>query len=246
MYTVSRAPSRAVQAVWARLSTEERRVYERAGYHRTFGLGKAPGLLIVDVEYNFTGDMNEPILDSMVKYSNSCGPAAWQAVPVIQKLLDVARSFGIPVVYTHGTPDSEHLDRPRRGTQIVDEIAPQQHEYVVAKTAASPFHGTDIADYFRAQGVDTILHTGGVTSGCVRAGVVDGAAEGFRNAVVEEAVFDRAHLPHAMSLFDMDAKYADVISLNDALQYLAGLGTQPMQTGTITEGTCNDDGAKRR
>jgi maleamate amidohydrolase len=91
----------------------------------------------------------------------------------------------------------------------------------VAKSAASAFHDTGVDRYLAAKGVDTVIHAGCTTSGCVRASVVDAAACGFRNAVVEECVFDRALLPHQVNLFDMDAKYADVISLESAERYLA-------------------------
>ncbi|MFI6344323.1 isochorismatase family protein [Streptomyces sp. NPDC050560] len=215
-------PTGALAAVWAALSPEERAVYERAGYHRTFGLGARPALLVVDVEYNFTGDVpEEPVLDSVAKYPDSCGPAAWRAIPAIARLLAAARAAGVPVAHTHGTPRADRPGAPRRGTDIVYELTPRAGEFVAAKAAASPFHGTGLAAHLRALGVDTVIHTGCTTSGCVRAGVVDAAAHGLRGAVVEEAVFDRAELPHRLSLFDMDAKYADVISLAAAETYLA-------------------------
>ncbi|HEU0116178.1 MAG TPA: hypothetical protein VFQ80_15935, partial [Thermomicrobiales bacterium] len=85
------------------ISPSELEVYRRAGYQRRFGLGEGPALLIVDVEYNFTGDVREPILDSIAKYSDSCGEMAWDAIPRIARLLALARARGIPVAYTHGT-----------------------------------------------------------------------------------------------------------------------------------------------
>jgi maleamate amidohydrolase len=224
---VSRTPldgasASALTDVWQMLTEGERTVYERAGYHRAFGLGVSPALLIVDVEYNFTGDADEPILDSIAKYPDSCGEGAWRAVPAVAGLLASARDARIPVVYTHGTSKADRPGTPRRGTDIIDEIAPQDDEYVVAKSAASAFHDTGVARHLLAKGVDTVIHAGCTTSGCVRASVVDAAAHGFRNAVVEECVFDRAVLPHQVSLFDMDAKYADVIPLKAAEKYLAG------------------------
>ncbi|MFC5745750.1 isochorismatase family protein [Actinomadura rugatobispora] len=225
---MSRVPSAGPSAsapadVFQALTASERAVYEQAGYHRVFGLGASPALLVVDVEYNFTGDADEPVLDSVAKYPDSCGGAAWRAVPAIARLLAAARAARIPVVYTHGRPEGDRPGTPRRGTDIIDEIAPRDGEYVVAKSAASAFHGTDVAAHLRGGGVDTVVHAGCTTSGCVRASVVDAAAHGFRNAVVEECVFDRAVLPHQVNLFDMDAKYADVISLGAAENYLAGL-----------------------
>jgi maleamate amidohydrolase len=210
-------------AVWDEHLTEtEREVYRRAGYWQTFGLGRRPALLVVDVEYNFTGDTCEPILDSIAKYSDSCGPAAWSAIPVIAGLLAQARQAGHPVVYTHGK-DAGRPGVPRVGNMVVDEIRPEGADLVVAKPSASAFFGTGIADYLTARGVDTVVHVGCTTSGCVRASVVDAAAHGFRNAVVEEGVFDRARLPHLASLFDMHAKYADVVSANEARRYLASV-----------------------
>jgi nicotinamidase-related amidase len=212
----------ALSEVWSSLTDQERRVYERAGYHRVFGLGTSPALLIVDVEYNFTGLPGERVLDSIATYPDSCGEAAWRAVPSIAELLRCSRAAGIPVVFSHGTAVGDRPGTPRRGTDIIDELAPADDDFVVAKEAASAFHDTDVASYLHSKGVDTVIHAGCTTSGCVRASVVDSAARGFKNAVVEECVFDRALLPHQVNLFDMDAKYADVISLDDATKYLAG------------------------
>lgn len=202
------------------LTPSEREVYDRAGYWRTFGAGgRRPGLLVIDVEYNFTGDVDEPILDSIRKYSDSCGPAAWAAVPVIAELLGCARARGHPVAYTHGhEPGAPSL--PRIGNQVVDELRPSDGELLVAKSAASAFFDTGVADWFRNLGVDTIVHVGCTTSGCVRASVVDAAAHGFRNLVVEDGVFDRALAPHYANLFDLHAKYADVIGSAEATDYL--------------------------
>ena len=94
---------------------------------------------------------------------------------------------------------------------------------------ASSFFGTALAATLTASGVDTVLITGCTTSGCVRASAVDSCQSGFNTIVVHEAVGDRAQGPHEANLFDMDAKYADVVSLDDALAYLA----QPQRkTGT--------------
>lgn len=209
---------------WSNLiCPDELEVYRRAGYQRRFGLGTRPALLIVDVEYNFTGDVREPILDSIAKYANSCGEMAWDAMPRIARLLALARAQGLPVAYTHGVEDEETVRTPRLGTAIVDEIAPLPHELVIAKSAASAFFGTSLVSFLIQHRVDTVIHTGCVTSGCVRASVVDAAAYGFKNAIVEECVFDRALTPHIANLFDMDAKYGDVMSLAEIEDYLGSL-----------------------
>lgn len=217
-------PQPACAHVWgACLTGEEREVYRRAGYHEAFGLGAHPAIVVIDVEYNFTGDVSEPILDSIRKYPNSCGPNAWQVMPAIAAVVARARVAGVPIVFTHGVNDSAHPTAPRQGTAIVDALPREQSDHVLGKEAASAFFETGLAKYLRDQGVDTLLHLGCTTSGCVRATVVDAAAYGFRNAVVEGAVFDRAMAPHRSSLFDMDAKYADVMSVADAERYLTSL-----------------------
>jgi nicotinamidase-related amidase len=209
---------------WTGLISEaELEVYRRAGYQKTFGLGERPALLIIDVEYNFTGDVDEPILDSIAKYANSCGPMAWQSIPHIASLLALARSLHLPIAYSHGREGPETAREPRLGTAIVDELAPCPGELVVAKSAASAFFGTSLVSFLIENHVDTVIHTGCVTSGCVRASVVDGASYGFKNAIVEECVFDRALTPHIANLFDMDAKYGDVVSLAEIEAYLSDL-----------------------
>lgn len=208
---------------------DEIEVYRRAGYQRRYGLGRKPALLVVDVEYNFTGLRREPLLESIARYRNSCGPMAWQAIPSIARVLAIARDRSIPVAFTHGVLRSDSVISPRIGTDIVDELAPRTGELVLAKEGASAFFGTSLVRHLVEWGVDTIIHTGCVTSGCVRASVVDAAAYGFKNAIVEECVFDRARVPHLANLFDMDAKYGDVMSLEDIETYLAELDGAPLR-----------------
>jgi nicotinamidase-related amidase len=202
---------------------DEIEVYRRAGYQRKYGLGSRPALLIVDVEYNFTGLRGQEHLASIAMYRNSCGSMAWESIPYIVRLLEVARGLGLPVAYTHGFERPDTIRSPRLGTQIVDELEPRPDELVIEKESASAFFGTRLSANLVKWGVDTVIHTGCVTSGCVRASVVDGAAHGFKNVIVEECVFDRALTPHRVNLFDMDAKYGDVMSLEQVELYLRSL-----------------------
>jgi nicotinamidase-related amidase len=213
-----------VSSAWSALiPAQEIEVYRRAGYQKSFGLGTRPALLVVDVEYNFTGLPGQEHLESISMYRNSCGPMAWQSMPHIARLLQRARDGGVPVAFTHGFERPDTVRSPRLGTQIVDEVAPIAGELVIEKEAASAFFGTRLAANLVKWGVDTVIHTGCVTSGCVRASVVDAAAYGFKNAIVEECVFDRALTPHLANLFDMDAKYGDVMSLENIEAYLESL-----------------------
>src|SRR6202043_589881 len=107
---------------------------------------------------------------------------------------------------------------------IVDEIAPQDGDLVIQKAAASVFHGTPLLFHLNYYGIDTIVACGETTSGCVRASVVDGATFRFRMGVVEECTFDRTEVSHAINLFDMNQKYADVVPLAEALAYFDTIG----------------------
>jgi len=208
-------------------------VYRLAGYGKPRGHGRRPALLVVDMEYNVTGDRPEPILDSIAKYPNSSGYAAWESIPYIQQLLDAARSRGAPVAFTHGVdrpnngPDAV---RPRKGNAVVDELAPRPGELVIAKETPSAFAGTSLTTNLVRWGIDTVIVTGCTTSGCVRATVVDAYSYGFKAIVADEAVFDRARVPHVANLFDMAMKYADVEPTARVLDYLA---TLPPGAGSI-------------
>ena len=113
--------------------------------------------------------------------------------------------------------DSEEEDIPA-------PITPLPSEVVIQKTKASAFFDTPLARCLRERKIDTLLVTGTTTSGCVRASVVDAFSLGFRCFVVEECTFDRFELSHLVNLFDMNAKYADVISLDEALKYVTSIG----------------------
>jgi nicotinamidase-related amidase len=98
---------------------------------------------------------------------------------------------------------------------IIDEVAPIDGEVVLRKTPPSAFNGTPLVHHLVSVGVDTLIVAGESTSGCVRASVVDGCSYRFRMIVVEDCVFDRHQATHAINLFDMHTKYADVLSLGE-------------------------------
>jgi nicotinamidase-related amidase len=202
------------------LPSEEIEVYRRAGYLKPVGFGDRPAVLVVDVEYNYTGDRPEPILESIAKFRNSCGQHAWRSIPHIRRLLEVARSRGVPVIYTRGLTGANQTEHERRiGREIVQEISPQRDDVLIEKAGTSAFFGTHLVQILVQARVDTLLVCGCTTSGCVRATVVDSHDFGFRTIVVEECVFDRAMTPHQVNLFDMAAKYADVVPLDEVLSH---------------------------
>ncbi len=211
-------------AVWDGLVTpEEQEVYRKARYGRPRPAGSRPALLVVDVEYNFTGERPEPVLTAIDAFKDSCGEYAWAAIPVIRRLLDQARSAGLPVCFTHGRPPASAAGGPDRGTTIVAELEPRPDDLVLAKAAPSAFFGTHLASHLIEHGVDTVIVAGCTTSGCVRATAVDSHSYRFGTIVPVEAVFDRAETPHRANLFDMAMKYANALPAREVEAYIAGL-----------------------
>ena len=105
--------------------------------------------------------------------------------------------------------------------EVDQRIAPLPGETVIEKKYASAFFGTNLDADFRARGIDTVIMAGCTTSGCIRASAIDSLQYAYHTIVVREAVGDRAAGPHEANLFDIDAKYADVVPLEDALEYLS-------------------------
>jgi maleamate amidohydrolase len=109
-----------------------------------------------------------------------------------------------------------------RMSDIIDEVAPLPGELVIAKAGPSVFSGTPLLGQLTARRIDTIIVCGESTSGCVRAAVVDGCTQRFNMIVAEECVFDRTQASHAINLFDMNQKYADVLPLEEIIAHLHG------------------------
>jgi maleamate amidohydrolase len=207
--------------------TRLRKEFQDKGFGRRVGFGERPALLAVDFITGFT-DLRSPLagdLDSQLAATNT--------------LLEPARAAGIPVIFSTVAYDAELQEAgiwirkiPANGTLVegsewveVDKRLNQRpNETTLVKKYASCFFGTDLAARLISRRVDTLIITGCTTSGCVRATAVDACSYGFHTIVVEEAVGDRAALPHAASLFDIDAKYGDVVGLDEACSYLEGRG----------------------
>ncbi len=214
----------------------DRAVYEAAGYGRPDTPGRRPALIVIDVTYGFIGRHRAPILESIATYPNSCGEAGWDALGPITRVLEATRRVGAPVYFTGGVTEhvaghagrwrEKHpktLEQPSDAHEIVAELRPAESDVIVRKTKPSAFHGTPLVGSLIDAGVDTLMVAGCTTSGCVRATVVDSFSYGFHTIVVEDGVFDRGRLTHAVNLFDMDQKYANVLPAEAVARYLAGL-----------------------
>ena len=205
---------------------EEFEVYKAAGFGKRQEPGKTSALLIIDCTLSFTGSRNKTsVTDAIEEYQTACGPTSWKAIGFIKEALALFREQGRVVVYTR--PDLRGQDYAgeatkggkgvgmEKGNDIVPEIVPLDSEWVVEKTMASSFFGTPLATYLRKKQVDTLVVVGVSTSGCVRASVIDAFSHGFKVFLIEEGCFDRSSFAHVANLFDMDAKYANVITFEE-------------------------------
>ena len=207
------------------------KLYAERGFRRRIGFGSRPALVNIDLANAWTRPGHAFSCEGMDTI-----------IPSVQQLLGAARAKGIPVVFTTTAyddvdgpyPDSglwqhkipaEQLLAGAEAVAIDDRITPLPGEPVIIKKQASGFHGTFLAGFLRAAGVDTVLLTGVTMSACVRSSAEDGIAEGFRPIVVREAVGDRIPGAVEWNLFDVDAKFGDVEPLAAVLDYLDRLPT---------------------
>jgi len=197
---------------------------ERGIFQGRFGFGARPALIIIDMAYGWT----DP---AYAGGSARLDPA----IDAIQKLLPVCRKKSVPIYYTTSvwrekqqfksaadySPKFRTWDR--RAVEIDERVKPLPDEIVIPKEHASAFVGTPLTSYLVGERVDTLLLTGCSTSACVRATATDGKSLGFLPTLVREGCQDRAEMAHEWTLFDIQARFADVVSVADALKYLEGL-----------------------
>jgi len=225
---------------WApTVSPDDEKLYARAGFGHRAGLGQKPALLVIDVQYRTVGHRRVPIAEAMDEYPTATGDRGWAAVDHITRLLESARAAGIPVFFPYVAPKDEltaggfrakspTLASPDLAAyEFVTEAAPLAGDRLVPKDHPSAFFGTGIITSLVQLGIDTVILTGCTTSGCVRASAVDAFSNGFRVGVVGDAVYDRTDSAHQASLFDLNSKYADVVSTDAAIAHFASLETSP-------------------
>jgi len=230
-------------ATWDDILTErDKEVFALSGFGKKAGLGQRPALLIIDVNYNFTGDKPEQILESVKRFRTSCGEEGWEAVYRIRELLAEARKKHLPTFYTTAEENRSNstlmvggwaaksnrttedmTEQWEKANEIVEEIAPQPGDIIVHKQKPSAFFGTALMSMLNEVHADTVLVCGTTTSGCVRASVIDAFSYNMKVSVVEECVFDRGQASHKINLFDMAMKYADVIPLKETVEYIRDL-----------------------
>ena len=201
----------------------------RGAFDGSLGFGKAPALILVDfVDAYFAED--SPLYAGV---ENELASAL--------RIREAARAAGIPVVYTNvvyqeGGADGGVFYRKVPALEVFVEgnplgawpagLEPAEDELVITKQYPSAFFGTSLAPTLTASDIDTLIITGFTTSGCVRATCVDAMSHGFAPIVVADACGDRHAAPHEANLFDMNAKYADVVDEPTVIAYLSGLDNQ--------------------
>jgi nicotinamidase-related amidase len=203
---------------------DARAIYARSGIGGRVGIGDRPAMLVVDLQYGFTEE------------ASPLGGDLDEVIAATASLLGVARGKGLPVAFTAVTFQEGHLEgsvwlrkmpglalliEGSRWCEIDERVKPEPGEPVFGKQAASAFFGTSLIPFLLGANADSLIVTGCVTSGCVRASVVDAVSWGFRTIVPAECVGDRAAGPHDSNIFDMDSKYADVEPLETVMARLA-------------------------
>jgi maleamate amidohydrolase len=210
----------------SRGSPEALAVYKQQNIGKPSGFGSAPALLIVD----FVNGFNDPSMFG--------GGNITQAIERTQILLAAARKAGLPVaftrivyaedgsdasVFTLKLPGLLALTESVPASQVVDALAPAPGEYVIRKIQPSAFFGTGLVGWLAQKRVDTVLVAGCTTSGCVRATVIDAMSHNFKTVVVSDCVGDRAMAPHEANLFDMEQKYADLMTCDEVVARLQSM-----------------------
>jgi len=208
------------------------KLYQERGFQRRIGFGKKPALISVDLANAWTRPGNPFTCDQDTMNK--------EIIPGMQRLLEACRENGHPVIHITTAYEITDRDAPftdmglwhckipveavdQKNTElwaIDSRIVPVEGEHTLMKKRASAFHGTSLAGLLRANGVDTILVTGVTATACVRTTICDGLADGFRTIAVRECIGDRVPGAVAWNLYDIDAKFADVNSVDECVAYL--------------------------
>lgn len=217
------------------LSEQDLAVIARGKFGRRMGFGQRPAVVVIDAQNYMVG---EPGNDAA--WPSSCGEVGRAAVTAIAQLVSMAQARSVPCFFTRFELDPHGSDmgvyRRKRdllqsdhwclagtvGAQLVPQLVPGPADIEFVKKKPSGFHGTPLLGYLVERGIDTVIIVGGATSNCIRATVFDASSWNFRTIVPQEAVFDRIPISHAISLFDMDRQFADVMPLAQVLDYLGG------------------------
>ena len=207
---------------------QDEALFRARGFGQRMGFGRRPALLLVDFLKAFT-DPAAPLgseLSSQIAAANLMLDAARaRRVPIFAATASYGASGKDVGIWGLKQKGISSLLEGTPGPEFDDRLRLRPDDSIVQKKYASCFFGTDLSSRLVAQQIDTLIIAGCTTSGCVRASAVDSLQSGFRPMVVSEAVGDRSPTAHAQSLFDLDQKYADVVTLEETMSYLENLET---------------------
>lgn len=220
----------AAQLLADSLQTIEDHYQQRGIFRDRFGFGRTPAIVVVDFAYGWTD------------HAYAGGSARLDApVEHTRKLLTEGRAAKLPIIYTTSPYRPDSGDQPfksaadfspdlrrwdSRACQIDERVTPQSQDLVIEKENASAFFGTHLASYLIQHGVDTLLIAGCSTSACIRATATDAKSYRFRPVIVRECVGDRSAACHVFTLFDIQARFADVVSLDETVKYLSTINAE--------------------
>lgn len=220
------------------LSATDHAVLAKGKFAQRMGFGSRPAIVAIDCQRYMVGHRGRNNPES---YPSSCGEVGWQAVDRIADILKAGRAAGIPIFMTRFALDPSGNDigvygkkrafmqrddwciEGTPGAELLPEMGQTDSDIVFVKKKPSGFFGTHLLQMLIDRSVDTVIVLGGATSNCVRATVFDAASYNYHAIVPQDAVFDRLPTSHAMSLFDMDRQFADVMTTQDVVSHLNGL-----------------------
>jgi maleamate amidohydrolase len=233
-------PKRPPSQIWdSYLADDERARLANAGFSHRVGYGERPALVVIDVQNYMIGDRSLGD-DELTFYPSSCQAMGRGALVKINSLCEAFRRHGHPVIDTRFSLASDGSNagvyqckrdllqiegwciEGTDGSKLAADLDIQPSDLIITKTKPSAFVGTTLLGYLIERRVDDLVLVGGSTSNCVRATAVDAAALNFRVQVCADAVFDRVMVSHAISLFDLDRQYGDVVWTDDIIDWLDG------------------------
>ncbi|MFO7927468.1 MAG: isochorismatase family protein [Halobacteriota archaeon] len=206
-------------------TAEVRERYAVGAFGERVGMGDRPALVVVDLINAFTdpnSDLGSELGDVLDRVGELLSAFREHDLPRYFTTVAFEESYGDAGHFVEKVPALRELRLGTEAVQLDDRVAPVGDERVMLKKYASAFFGTDLGTELTTNGVDTLVITGVTTSGCVRATAVDSLQHGYRTIVPADAVGDRADDPHRANLFDIDAKYGDVVASSDVIDHLAG------------------------
>ncbi len=222
-------------AIWdAYLNEQDRAVIAKGKFGKRMGFGTRAAVVVIDAQRYMVGEAGND-----ANWPSSCGDIGRTAAGHIADVVNAAHAGGVPCFFTTFELAADGSDigiygRKRdllqnenwclagsHGAELLPTLTLAPGDVRFVKKKPSGFHGTPLLGYLVDRKIDTVIVVGGATSNCIRATVFDASSYNFHTIVPQEAVFDRIPVSHAMSLFDMDRQFADVVPVTDVLDYLS-------------------------